>query len=437
MDDRSIWQGAPQEEPELEPPDSLSAGLTRTPLRGWAVFLLFRGQFSSVILVSYTFGLFLPFIAEDLGISPLEAGLLQGVWWVSAALLSLPAGAWFSRFRPVPLVLVSLLLGVPFLFLQGLANSFLVLLLARFFFVAFHTINTPAHTLLLQQWVAPREYATVNSVALSQHSIILALAVSTSALIITSLESWRLAYLILGGLFVIQTLAWVIVAREHQAPVQGLQRTLGQQEGTPLRAVWSYPQGWLIGITMFGLSATWTAMVTFLPTLWLEERGVSLTLGGPLLGFLYYGLIPASLLGGFLARKVRKRKLILWVPALLNVVLGLAITLTPYPWLLMLLITGLGIVWIIMPVIQVLPFELPGISPREVSVVNSLVLTLMGLGFAVGPVVAGSIAQFTGSVEMGLVILCLGTGVGIISGLLYSGTGPDMDAPALSSQGAK
>ena len=420
----------------METSGSLSEGLTRTSLRGWAVNLLFRGQFSSVILVSYTFGLFLPFITEDLNISPLKAGLLQGVWWVTAALLSLPFGAWFSRYRPVPLVLVSLLLGVPFLFLQGLANSFLVLLLARFFFVAFHVITTPAHTLLLQQWVAPRQYATVSSVALSQHSIILAIAVSTSALLITVLGSWRLAYFILGGFFVIQTLAWLIVAREQQAPVQGFQRVLERQQGTPLRAVWTYPQGWLIGITMLALGATWTALVTFLPTLW-EERDLSLRLSGLMLGFLYYGLIPTSLLGGFLFRKVRKRKLILWVPALLNVVLGVAITLTPYPWLLMLLITGLGILWIIYPVIQVLAFEFPGISPREVAVINALVLTLTGLGFAVGPVVTGLIAEITGSLETGLVVLCLATGIGIISGLLYSNPGPRVAAPVLSPRQAK
>ena len=50
--------------------------LTITTARGWAVLLLFRAQHSSVILVSYTFGLFLPFIQDDLNISPLEAGLL-------------------------------------------------------------------------------------------------------------------------------------------------------------------------------------------------------------------------------------------------------------------------------------------------------------------------------------------------------------------------
>lgn len=422
--------------PEADTVDSLSAGLRHTPLRGWAVLLLFRAQGSSVILVSYTFGLFLPFIAKDLDISPLRAGLLQGAWWVTAALLSLPSGTWFSRFRPVPLVLVSLVLGIPFLFLQGLSNSFLVLFLARFLFIAFHVITTPARTLLLQQWVAPRQYAMVNSVGLSQHSVMLALTVSTSALLITALGSWRLAYLIMGGIFVAQAIVWPLVARERQAPVQGLQKAL-EQEGTPLRAIRTYPQAWLIAITMFALSATWTAMVTFLPTLWLEERGVSLTLGGPLLGFLYYGLIPAGLLGGFLARKVRNRKILLAAPALLNVVLGVTITLTPYPWLLMLLITGLGLVWVATPAIQVLPFEFPGIRPREVAVVSSLVITFSGLGFAAGPVVTGLIAQITGSLQTGLVLLCLGTGIGVVAGLLYPSRNEALEVPVKAPLGAE
>ena len=413
----------------MDTSNPLSADLTRTPARGWAVFLLFRAQGSSVILVSYTFGLFLPFIKEDLHISPLEAGLLQGVWWGTAALLSLPSGAWLSRFRPIPLVMLSLLLGVPFLFLQAMATNFIILFLARFFFVLFHTIVTPARTLLLQQWAAPRQFALVNAVALSQHSIILAVAISTSALIITALGSWRVAYLILGGFFVAQTLIWPVVARERRAPVQGLQRALQEQQETPLQALRTYREGWLLAATMFGLSATWTAMVTYLPTFWLEEKGVSLRLGGPLLAFLYYGLIPSGVFGGFLAYRVKSRKLLLAVPALLNAVFGVAITLTPYPLLLMPLITGLGMVWVATPAWQVLPFELSGIRPREVAVVSSLVTTFSGLGFAAGPVVVGLVAQLTGSLQTGLVALCLMTGFGVMAGLFYPSSGQDGQRP--------
>ena len=397
-----------------------------TPARGWAVLLLFRAHGSSVVLISYTFGLFLPFIRTELDISPMEAGLLQGVWWVTAALVSLPAGAWFSRLRPVALVLVSMVISLPFLILQALASGFLILFAARFFFVLCHVITAPARTLLLQQWAVPRQFAQINSVGLSQHSVILALAVSTSALLITVVGSWRTAYWLMLCLFLCQTVAWAIIAREGRSLAPNLGSQLRQQTGTPLKAIAAYPQGWVLAAMMFFLSATWTAIVTFLPSLWLDERGIAPTLGGPLLGFLYYGLIPSALFGGLLARKVRNRKLLLVVPALLNMVFGLAIILNSQPVVLMLLITGLGMVWVATPAINVLPFEFPGIQPREVAVISSLVTTFSGLGFAAGPVVTGVVAQQTGSVQTGLIVLCLLTGLGAVFSLLYPARSPTL-----------
>ena len=302
----------------------MAVQLERTPPRGWAVILLFRAQQSSVILVSYTFGLFLPFIREDLSITPLQAGLLQGVWWITAAGLSLPFGAWFSRFRPVPLALVSLVLGAPFLFVQALAPGFWLLLLGRFCFILFHTVNTPARALLLRQWCAPHQYALVQSMGLSQHSVILALAVSLSPWVIEGLGSWRIAYAVLGCFFTAQILAWVLVAREKHAPPPPPSPTDEEDEQSPWLALRRFPQGWLIAVVMLFLSSTWTGIVTFLPTLWVDERGISLTLGGPLLGFLYYGLIPGGFLGGWLLTKLHSRKALLVVPALLNAVFGVS-----------------------------------------------------------------------------------------------------------------
>ncbi len=399
--------------------DTPGEEVVSTPLRGWAVLLLFRAQESSSTLLSYTFGLFLPFISDDLGITPLQAGLLQGIWWVTRATLSLPSGALLSRFRPVLVVLGSLTMGLPFLFLQAFANGFIVLLLARFFFVTFNVLATPARTLLMQQWAVPRQFAHINSVGLSQHSVILATSVSASALVITLVGSWRIAYLIMAGVFVAHTLVWMLVAQERKALAPDFRSQLQAQEGTPLQALSRYPQGWVIAVMMFFLSCTWTAIVTFLPTFWEQERAMSLILAGPLLGFLYYGLIPGGLLGGYLARKVTNRKLLLLAPAALNVLFGLAITVTPSPILLMLLISGLGIVWVATPAINVLPFEFPGITPREVAVISSLIITFSGLGFAAGPVVTGVVAQATGSIQTGLITLCVLTGLGAVASLFY------------------
>ena len=378
-------------------------------------------QQSTFYLTSFTFGLFLPFISDDLGLSLTEAGVLQGVWWITSALLALPASAWLSRFRPMSLVLASLLLMLPFFFLQGAAQSFLTLFLVRFFLVAFHAVTGPTAPLLLQQWMAPRQYATFNAIYLSLHSILLATVISTTALIIDAVDSWRTAYFILGGFLALQTFAWLITARESAAPIKELGTALTAQQETPLRALLTYPQAWLIGVVMFGMSATWTALVTFLPTLWLEDRGLPLNLGGPLLGFLYYALIPSALLGGVIGRKVQNRKVLLFAPAFLNMVLGLLITVTPNPLLLTVLISGLGVIWIATPAIIVLPFEFPGITPREVAVVTALANTLASLGYAAGPFVTGLISDATDSIQFGLIVLCLITGVGAVAALFYPG----------------
>ena len=403
----------------METSASLSSGFSHTPVRGWAVALMSRLQLSSVAVISFSFGIFLPFIKQDLALSPWHAGLLQGVGWVSSALLSLPFSIAFSRIRPVPLVTFALVCALPFLVVQGLAPTFFALFLARLGFVVCFVVATPARSLLLQQWVAPSQYALVQAVGLSQHSLLLALTISTSAMLITAVGHWRWGYGAFAVFFALQTLAWKIVAREHLAPVQGLKQALQARQETPLRALWRYPQGWLIGVTMFGLAATWTAVVTFLPTLLLEDYGMPLTLSGPLLGFLYYALIPSSLLGGWLAKRVPNRKHLLWVPALCNVIFGTSMTLTSSPWLLMLLLTATGMIWIVSPILDVLPFEFAGIRPREVAVVTSLIRTLMDLGFAAGPMVTGLVTQLTDSLQTGLLVLCGLTGIGVFAGWFY------------------
>ena len=85
----------------------------------------------------------------------------------------------------------------------------------------------------------------------------------------------------------------------------------------------------------------------------------------------------------------------LGVPALFNTLFGVVISLTTGPFSLMSLFAGLSIVWVCTPAAFVLPFELSGVRPREVAVVSSLV------------------AQFTASLQTGLVTLCLLTDLGV------------------------
>ena len=170
---------------------------------------------------------------------------------------------------------------------------------------------------------------------------------------------------------------------------------------------------------MFFLAATWTAMVTFLPTLLLQDKGISLTLGGPLLAFLYYSLVPFALSAGWISRKVPNRKLLLAFPRCCNVALGVAITVTPYPLLLMALITGLGLVWVRLARHRALAVRVSGHRAARGGCGRRAHHTVTGLGFAAGPVVVGAVAELTGSLQTGLLVLTLLTGAGVISAALY------------------
>jgi len=87
---------------------------------------------------------------------------------------------------------------------------------------------TSARNSLQQQWAVPHQEAQINSVGLSQHSAVLALTVSTSALVIAGVGSWRIAWRIDCGA---GAFAWVLVERKRKAPVHDIQSQLNEQEG--------------------------------------------------------------------------------------------------------------------------------------------------------------------------------------------------------------
>ena len=66
-----------------------------------------------------------------------------------------------------------------------------------------------------------------------------------------------------------------------------------------------------------------------------------------------------------------------------------------------------------------LPFEFEGILPREVAAVSALVAMFAGLGFAAGPMIVGLVAEVSGSLLAGLVVMSLFSAVGVVAGAMY------------------
>ncbi len=410
-----------------------------TSLRAWSVLLLNRTHQSTVVLSSYGLGLFLPFVQADLDLSYLEIGILQAVWWGTPAVLLVPFSLLFARFNPNRRVLVALALMAPCLFSQGLATGFWTLLASRFLTVLVHASMAPARPLLLRWWAAPRQYSKVTSLGLSMHSTFMAAGLTFGPIIIVVLDSWRLAYFVQGALMAGHLLVWVALTWGARDPAQGPEDEIDTtpEQDVPdgsdaavvdsnarpalIRSLIAYPHAWLIGVVMLWLSASWTTVLTFLPTILETQRGISVSSGSVLFGFLYYVLIPGALVGSWIFNHITNRRLMVLLPAALNLFATLGAALAGNELLAALALTGMGIAWIFVPAMEILPFEFRNIRTREVSVIAGLVQTFGAVGFGAGPVIAGGLAQVSGSLVTGVLAVAGMTALAVVAAAALPG----------------
>ena len=216
-------------------------------------------------------------------------------------------------------------------------------------------------------------------------------------------------------------LVWMVVARDSKAANPDMDRLLKSSQKPPFGAILRHRHGWHMGFAMFSLAATWTSIVAFLPTILQDDRGIVVSSSALLMGCMYYALIPGSLFGGFVNRPVPNRKTFLAAPVLVKTALAVLATIKSNSILLAVLLTGIGPAWVAVPAIEMLPLELPGIQPREVAVVSALYGTVFGLGFSIGPIIVGIVAQVSGSAQTGLIVLTGLSGRGLLVGVYYPG----------------
>ena len=401
----------------------------RTSPRGWTVLLFNRLHYSTVVLASFGFGLFLPFLQEDLGLSHLQIGLLQAVAWGTSAVCLVPFSVLLARFNPNYRVLAGLVLMIPCLFTQGLAGGVWTLLASRFFMVLTQAGMNPARPLLLRWWAVPRQYSTVTAVGLSLHSTFMAAALTFSPLIIVLLNSWRLAYFLQAGILAGHLLAWVALTRKapaslekpadtnHRTHPDDAGRISEESDGSPslVSVLIRYPHAWLLGVVMLCLSASWTTVLTFLPIILETERGVTISAGSILFGFLYYVLIPGGMLGSWVFNHITNRRIMVILPALLNTLSTIGALLSGNEIAVAIALSGMGLAWIFVPAMEVLPFEFRDIRTREVSVIAGLVQTFSAVGFGGGPLLAGALSELTGSLVIGVLVVGALTGSAVFA----------------------
>ena len=224
--------------------------------------------FSSVtgFMVIYTLGIMLPVISDDLGLSPAEQGLLGSASHWGNIALAIPLTLWTSRFGAKNLTTVTLGLATAFLFLQGWSPVFAVLLFGRLAFGVTLIAQQPARAFLTQQWFQAREIIIVNGLSNVLFGIVVGGGLLASPFILSAFgNDWRSTFRAFGILMGALTLLWLLLGKERvRQKAPGLRDA---RETGIVRGALGYRDLWLGGLGFLGPTMSFSAFVSFKPTL--------------------------------------------------------------------------------------------------------------------------------------------------------------------------
>ena len=375
-----------------------------SPNYRWVVMGLFSACFTTGGMFTFTLGLLLPSISADLSLSPGQQGLLgSSAFWGSLA-LGVPITWWVSRYRVKRLTTVAFALGALFFFIQGWAPVFAVLLAGRLLYGIGRLAAQPARALLTTQWFAVREVVLATSYDNALFGLIYGVGFAATPFLLKSLgNDWRMTFNIYGAVLAALTLLWLLLGRER-VTAEYRRREVPREAGL-LRGALMHRDVWIAGLGFMGPTMATGAFFSFFPTLMLDSYGVSLQWSGGMLGLTQF-MGGASGLGiGYFVFVTGKRNSLLVVLGLLMAGTYMGMTQTGFLPLLLVLAATNGMAWGYWPALATVPFQLPGIRPREVAVANTFMLTMSSAGFVLGPLIAGFLQDALGDLRLTLTIV--------------------------------
>lgn len=397
---------------------------------GWVVIGLVLFIDAIVMGVTFTLGLMLPSISLDLGIDLRQAGWLGAMNWEVTAVLTLPLAFRFARYSPRKTVILASFCQAILLFAQGLAPNYYVLLFTRIAFMASGLIRFSANPLLIQQWFPRNRVAMVNTASTVVSGVVGGTVVFFLGDLIEIFGGWRNIFFVFAGAEAVLLIAWLILGREK--PSAEMDSDAGKVIG--IKNVLRNRTLWLLGIGVAGDMMCFGAMETLWPKYATSLGIISLGQAGYCEGLSYYGFTIGSLLGGFLSIKLGRRKPAIWLSGLLLPFVTLGILFSRSFAMLAFLWLMWGIVELYVPVISTIPFELPGIKPREVPVASAFVVSVFTAGAGLGPLLGGYLASMLGSLERALAMICVFPILLFITGLMIKETGPGTAKKAIHTE---
>ena len=266
-------------------------------------------------------------ITGELGLTPVQLGLLFSAFGWTYAALQIPGGLLVDRFAPRVLYAFSLITWSFMTLLQGAVKGFAGLLSLRLAIGVFEAPAYPVNNRIVTSWFPEQERAT--AIATYTSGQFLGLAFLTPLLAaVQQWTGWRGLFIITGLAGIVWGLVWYRVYRDplshKEVNAAELKRIedggaiLNRQAGAAsatkpafkwrdLKKVCGYRKLWGIYLGQFAVNSTLWFFLTWFPTYLVKYRGLNFLTSGFLASapFLsaFAGLLTSGFLSDYLLRK--------------------------------------------------------------------------------------------------------------------------------------
>ena len=371
----------------------------------WVVIITWMMSNTWGFMMIESLGIFLPSMRAELGLSPFQEGWLGAAPQIGNLFLAIPFSIFLSRFSPKGLTSATLVAATVLILFQGWAPVFAALLLGRLLYGLTIVAREPARALLIRQWMQPKEIVLANTTVELLWGVAGALFILFPVVLKLLDNSWRDTFYLFGGVTLVITLIWQVLGRERVTSEYTTQ--MHSQGRSPVGSILKYKELWILALGVIGLEVSFSAMSTFWPSYMLDTYGFSLTKATTIRAIGGFVAAPTSLVIGVLVSRRGKKRLALFCAGIIMALSYVGMLYTGSFFYLALISAVNGISVAVFPIIITIPFELPGIRPREVAVAIAFVRTSLMGGAIIGPVLTGALQQSSGSLRLALTVSCI------------------------------
>lgn len=378
----------------------------RISMTAWVLVTLPWIGYILTSIGNYSIGMMLPGMRQELGFGLVEAGYLSAVAWVSRIIITIPITSILTRIKAKDILTgIFLSMGIGFA-LQGMSTNMIMLYVGRALSIGVMATILTILVAIKIKWIPMSKITYINGIENFAGTAGQMLGTIIIPALLVLLSGWRNVEFVMSAMSFILAIAWVVFGKDTKPEPK---KVIDEKSGrtNPLLGALKLKELWLLAFAWPFSILAWISMYTFWPTYAIESLGLSLTQAGFILGLLPLFSMLSSLITPWLAEKAGYEKPFIWVCGFVMPLAYLAMLNTSNVILLSVAAAFAGYtIYTYVPIAFSVLYKVPGVDSEVVALGISIIYTTIGIGGALGGIVAGKLSATYG-LYTGMTICCL------------------------------